>query len=282
MATFTNQATLTYNGVVTNSNIATGELLETLSVTKTAVVPNYSAGDDITYVVSILNSGPTAFTNLTLTDDLGGFLFNNATVYPLSYVDGSVRYYVDGVLQTAPAVTAGPPLTVTGLRVPAGGNAMVLYEARTNGFATPEVGGTLLNTATVAGDGITPVTAQAVVTPNATANLTISKSVSPSVVTENSQITYTFTLYNYGNTAATLDDDTVITDTFLPVLSNLIVAFNGTNWTENVQYTYEEATGNFATAPGQITVPAATYTQEPNGQFIVNPGVSTLTVTGTI
>mgnify|MGYP003317372293 CR=1 FL=1 len=36
MATFYNQATLTVGGTVTNSNIASGELVEVLSVTKTA------------------------------------------------------------------------------------------------------------------------------------------------------------------------------------------------------------------------------------------------------
>ena len=38
MAVFTNQATLTYNGNVINSNITTGEILEVLSATKTAVI----------------------------------------------------------------------------------------------------------------------------------------------------------------------------------------------------------------------------------------------------
>ena len=37
MATFTNQAALTYNGVTTSSNIVTGEILEPLRVTKDAV-----------------------------------------------------------------------------------------------------------------------------------------------------------------------------------------------------------------------------------------------------
>jgi hypothetical protein len=37
------------------------------------------------------------------------------------------------------------------------------------------------------------------------------------------------------------------------------------------------------TVPGQITVPAATYTQDPiTGAYTVNPGVATLVVTGTI
>ena len=37
MAIFSNQATLTYNGSSTNSNIAYGEILDVLAVTKTAV-----------------------------------------------------------------------------------------------------------------------------------------------------------------------------------------------------------------------------------------------------
>ena len=53
MATFTNQATLTYNGTTTASNIVTGEILEVLSAQKNAVVDAYTAGDDITYVISI-------------------------------------------------------------------------------------------------------------------------------------------------------------------------------------------------------------------------------------
>ena len=42
MAIFTNQATLSYNNTVTTSNITTGELLEVLSVTKTALSGTYT------------------------------------------------------------------------------------------------------------------------------------------------------------------------------------------------------------------------------------------------
>ena len=38
--TFTNQATLTYNGQTTTSNVTVGELTETLTAAKTAVVPD--------------------------------------------------------------------------------------------------------------------------------------------------------------------------------------------------------------------------------------------------
>ena len=73
MATFTNQATLSYNGIFTNSNTVTGELLETLTASKTAVRAQYSPGDDLTYVITLVNSGATALNELTVSDNLGAY-----------------------------------------------------------------------------------------------------------------------------------------------------------------------------------------------------------------
>ncbi|MCI9143373.1 MAG: hypothetical protein HFH87_12270, partial [Lachnospiraceae bacterium] len=123
MATFTNQATLSYNGNTTTSNITTGELLEVLSAKKTALQYTYTANDNVTYIISIINSGTMAFTGLTVTDDLGGITAGENTRYPLTYVPGTIRYYVNGALQAAPKVTAGPPMEISGISIPAGGNA---------------------------------------------------------------------------------------------------------------------------------------------------------------
>ena len=57
MAIFTNQATLTYTGGSTNSNIAVGEILEVLSADKTAVSGTYAPGELVTYVITIRNTG---------------------------------------------------------------------------------------------------------------------------------------------------------------------------------------------------------------------------------
>ena len=73
-----------------------------------------------------------------------------------------------------------------------------------------------------------------------------------------------------------------ITDLFDPILSGLTVTFNGDVWTEGVNYTYDAATGAFATVPGQITVPAATFTQNASGVWVTDPGTSILRVTGTV
>ena len=135
MASFTNFATLIYNGGTSNSNTVTGELLETLTLTKTAASSRYTARDNVTYVLSLVNGGTAPLTELALTDNLGGYAFGTDTVYPLTYNEGTLRVYVNGVLQTTPTVTAGPPLTVTGLTVPAGGNALLVYEAAVTRYA---------------------------------------------------------------------------------------------------------------------------------------------------
>lgn len=284
MAIFSNQATLTYNGNTTNSNIAFGEILDVVAATKTAIEGTYTPGALVTYVITLRNTGNSALTDLTVTDDLGAYEFEGETVYPLTYQEGSAALFVDGVPQAAPAVTAGPPLVVTGINIPGGGDGVLVYQARANEFANPAADGTIVNTVTVTGDGINaPITATETVTADAEAALTISKSITPTQVVDNDRVTYTFVIQNTGNEAVEATDDAAITDTFNPILTDLVVTFNGVTWTEGVEYNYEEATGLFTTVPGQITVPAATYTRDPEtGAFIGNPGIVTLVVTGTI
>lgn len=284
MAIFSNQATLTYNGGSTNSNIAYGEILDVLTATKTAIEGTYAPGELVTYVVTLRNTGGTALTGVTVTDDLGGYVFEGNTVYPLTYENGSATVFVNGVPQAAPAVTAGPPLVVSGLNIPAGGDLVLVYQARANQFADPAADGTIVNTVTVTGDGITtPITATETVTAASAPELTISKAISPTQVVDNDRVTYTFVIQNTGNEAVVATDNAVITDTFDPILTDLVVTYDGATWTEGVQYTYDAATGLFATLPGAITVPAATYTQDPvTGAYTLTPGIATLTVTGTI
>ena len=284
MAIFTNQATLRYNGNTTNSNIAYGELLDVLVATKTAVEGSYTTGQLVTYVVTLRNTGNAPLIGLAVTDDLGGYAFNSATVYPLTYADGSAALFTNGVPQAAPTVAAGPPLVFSDITVPAGGDVVLVYQARANAFADPAAGGRIDNTVTVTGDGLSaPITATETVAATAEPVLSVSKSITPAQVVDNDRVTYTFVIQNSGNQAVVATDDATITDTFDPILTALTVTFNGVTWTQGVQYTYDEATGLFTTVPGQILVPAATYAQDPvTGAYTANPGIATLIVTGTI
>ena len=281
MATFTNRATLTFNGGSTNSNTVTGELVEVLTATKTAIPQTYRPGDRVTYVVTLVNTGTVALTGLTVQDNLGAYTPDAVTLYPLTYE--SALFYQNGVLQPTPAVTPGPPLSFGNVSVPAGGNATLVYDVIVNEYASPLSGGTVENTVTVTGDGLaSPVTATEIITALDATDLTITKSVCPAVVTDNGQLTYTFVIQNSGNAEAVATDDLVLTDTFNPILNPITVTYNGVTWTEGVNYTYDPTTGAFATLPGQITVPAATYTANPDGTWTVTPGTSVITVVGTV
>ena len=284
MAIFSNQATLTYNGSSTNSNIAYGEILDVVAVTKTAVEGTYTPGALVTYVVTIRNTGAATLTGLIVTDNLGGYDFNGTTVYPLTYEPGSLVMFANGVPQPAPAVNAGPPLVISGISVPGNGDVVLVYQARANTFANPSANGRIDNIVTVTGDGLSaPVTATETVVAETAPLLTISKSIAPSQVVDNDRVTYTFVIQNSGNQAVVATDNAAISDTFDPILTALVVTFDGVSWTQTVQYNYDQATGLFATVPGQILVPAATYTQNPvTGEYSVTPGIATLVVTGTI
>lgn len=283
MAQFTNQAQLVYGNTITNSNIAIGEVLEVLSATKTAVRNNYSQNDTVTYIISIINAGTMAYTGLTITDNLGAYDFNTTSLVPLTYVDGTARYYVNGTLLAAPAVTAGPPLTISGITVPAGGNATIIYEADVNSFAPLGGASTITNEAVISGGGITPITTTETITADREALLNITKSISPVPVAENGILTYTFVIQNLGSADAVTTDNAVITDIFNPILTDINVSYNGVQWAEGTDYTYDEATGVFRTVAGRVVVPAATFEQnQTTGVYVINPGVSTLVISGTI
>lgn len=288
MPTFTNQAQLSYNGVITNSNVARGEIVEVLSATKTALFGNYSAREVVTYLINIVNSGTTAFTNLTVTDDLGAYDYQptpgtDLTLYPLTYVENSVQYYQNGVLQATPAVTIADGVTFSGISVPAEGNTAIIYQARVNEYAAPNPVGTITNTATIDGADISnPIEVQNTIQARTEPYLTIFKSVSPRQVPENGQVTYTFEIQNLGNTATIATDNVQILDTFLPILSNITVYYNGAVLSPT-DYTYGTLTGDFATNAGVINVPAATFMQDTvTGAWTTVPGEATLVITGTI
>ncbi len=283
MATFYNRATLSYNGRLTNSNVTEGELLDSLSITKTALNQNYSQGGTVLYAVSITNSGASAATAFSFTDDLGAYTAGTNTVYPLEYVEGSLRLYIGGVLADSPTVTQGPPLAVSDINIPAGSNALVLYEARVTEFAPLADGSVITNTVTANSECVENLSAEASVTVENATSLSIAKAICPAEVSCAGELTYTFVIQNTGNSPVVATDDLIVADTFIPILDDISVTYNGEAWSEGANYTYSEQTGEFSTLPGQITVPAATYTQDAEtGVITLTPGVAVITVTGTV
>ena len=283
--TFTNQATLSYNGNTVRSNVAVGAVEGALSVDKQASAASYSAGDTLTYVVSAVNSGSSDASGLTVTDNLGAYAFADGAAQPLSYVEGSLLYYVNGVLQPAPQITVSETdgLSISGVTIPAGGNAMFVYSAVANSFSPPDAGSEIINTVAVTGDSVCGVTAENTLPVAAGASLSLLKSVSPIPVAENGELTYTFLMQNFGNTAVTAADNAVVSDTFAPALTDIAVSLNGVPLEADTDYSYDETAGVFATADGVLTMPAAGSSQNPDtGEWSVMPASAELTVTGRI
>ena len=278
MAQFTNQAQLTYGNVVTSSNIAVGEITTVLTATKTAVRQSYSQGSTITYIINIVNSGNATIGGLTVNDNLGQYPFGVGTLVPLDYIDGTVLYFTNGALQPTPTVTTDNGLEITGISVPANGNALIVYESAVNRFAPIGQDGTVTNTVTITGE-CANVVASETVSAVSEPQVAITKSISPIPVSCGETVTYTFQLQNSGATALVATDNAVITDTFNPIISGVTATLNGVA----IGFSYDEATGQFRTNEGEITVPAATVTQDlTTGEWTVTPGISTLIVTGTI
>lgn len=289
MATrITNQATLTYQYGTTTaqaaSNVASVLLREALSASKTTLDTSYRRGGELTYILSATNSSANALTNVTLSDNLGGYTPSSgaSTVYPLTYL-GPAQLYINGVLSGSitPTSTAdGIVFTVPSLASLA--TATILYKASVNENAALGSTSTIVNTLTVAADNITDSsTAAHIITVEDYADVSIVKDMSPDTLTDGSTITYTFTLYNYGNTAAT---GVVLNDTFSPAPTNLTVTINGTA-VPSSDYVYSSGVLTLpeSGADTTLSVPAATYTQSAStGTVTVTPGVTTVVVTGTI
>lgn len=284
MAIITNRATLIYNGTATVSNVVTGELTEALTVTKTAPDTTYTAGRPITYVVGLVNTSQTPLVGITVSDDLGAYPFGATTLVPLDYVEGSVGYFVNGAPAATPTVTLGGGVTFTGLTLPAGGTATLVYSAIPNEFAPLGENGTITNAVTVTAAGLaTPITASETVTPAAGVSLTVTKEMTPTVVSPGDTITYTITVQNYGTTPIVATDNATVIDLLVPALSALTVTLDGVPLAEGIGYTYDETTGAFATRPGALAVPAATVTQDPvTGAYEVIPGEAVLVLMGIV
>lgn len=283
MAIFYNQATLSYRGGVTNSNITAGELLDSVAVTKTATARTYAPGDLITYIVTVSNNGAAAVSGVTVTEDLGAYEQAGQLLYPLEYVEGSLLYYVDGVPCEPPAAAADAPLEVSGIDLAAGSSLMLIYAARVTGDAPLGPDAQIVNTTSAMCSCMTePATASAAVAMESEVSLTISKALTPLTSAGCSRITYTFVIQNTGTAEASAEDGVTVTDTFEPRLTDLSVTYNGQPWTAPDNFAYDEATGLFSTGAGQITVPAAAYAPATDGGWVTTPGVAVLTVTGTI
>ena len=280
MAIITNQANLTYTYGTTTatvvSNVAETERNAGLSAEKRALESAYREGATLTYLISLKNLGAAAVGNLVITDDLGAYTPAGAAapVMPLTF-SGNATLYVDGAFseELAPLQTEdGVQFTIPSL--PAGADALLVYQAAVNGFAPLSPGSEITNTATIGDESLT---VSATVPVADYADVSIEKEMSPNPVTDGCTLSVTFTIENRGNADAT---GLQLTDDFPLALSDVSVAVNGAPFSA---FTFEN---NTLTLPSgtqtTLSVPAATFTQDETGTVTVTPGKLTVILTGTV
>lgn len=290
MATIiTNRATINYNNGSVNSTVVSNavstQLNYGLEINKTSISETYRTGKDITYVITITNNGVNPIEDITVTDNLGAYLFNGNRIVPLTYI-GPSQLFINGILSgeiTPISVTDGILFVIES--IPANSNAQLIYIARANEYAGDALGSCIVNTATADNDCSCPcdepVSDSSTICAEEFADLRVVKSACPDPVVCGETLNYAIEIYNYGNKPAT---DVVLTDTFTPPLANIAVSVNGAVIPES-DYSYVNGTLTLPSAASgyDITVPAATFERNPDtGIVSVTPGNIRITISGTV
>lgn len=287
MATIENFATVSYtSGGVTEtkvSNLAEIGLESAISFTKTTLGDTYSEDSLITYILSMSNTSSSPISNVSITDNLGTFVFGSSELSPLTYTAPALLL-IDGqdVSTELTTVSTDPQSLVFSFpTLPAGATANIVYRAAVNEYAPLDVASSITNTATLTSDSdCADGTASATITALSAANVSVFKQMSPNPVVCGDTVTYTIRIYNYGNIAA---EDVVLLDTFNPAPATITVSRDGTLLLPT-EYTYTDGTLTVpSTAESPVAVPAATFTRDTTtGIVTVTPGIVEYVVTGSI
>ncbi len=288
MATIENFATVSYtSGGVTEtkiSNLAEIGLESAVNLQKNSLGDTYEADAEITYILTVTNTSNAPINNVSITDNLGTFLFNDTTeVNPLTYTAPALLLVNGQDLSAQLTVntdTAGS-VVFSFPTLPANTSANIIYKATINEFAPLVLGSTIVNTATLESDSdCADATATDTLTVAENADVTVFKQMSPNPVVCGDTVTYTIRIYNYGNIPA---ENVQLTDRFDPAPTNITVSRDGT-LLATTEYTYQDGLLTVAPTGGDaITVPAAIFTNDPQtGAVNVTPGVVEYVITGTI
>ncbi len=258
MAQITNSASATYNfgrdgrDNVT-SNLAVANILEEYAITgtKTALNETFRPGENITYQVTVTNTGTSPLFAVTISDDLG------TSTNRMMYLANSARLIRDGLVTDINPITATPLSFVLTSPLQSGETAILTYIAR----VPQEFGNNvqaITNTATILGREGSATGTEVRVTPSPTftitleefANLSINKTVSTAEITQNVPFTYSLDIENSGNTTAT---GVVVTDV-LPenfVISSITYTKGGVTQTlSSSDYSVDESTNTLIIPAG--------------------------------
>ncbi len=178
------QPIATSNPVATSVNITPG-----LKIIK-AGPAQISAGQRISYTVTVTNSGPSNASGITITDLVNSNIKN---VSWRTVVDGAGTVVLTGATGTGNAISVTGNITA---------RAISKIDVVITGMVDSSYSGTISNTATVSGGGSPTISSNPYITTvNKTADLTVTK-FGPQTISAGSAIRYTITARNQGPSLA--------------------------------------------------------------------------------
>lgn len=182
----TNTAVATGNGQTINSNIVTTNIVSkpSLQISKSGPT-KIAAGQSISYVLKVTNSGPSAANGITVADQIPASI--KSAVWNATAVGGAVI--------TGGNITNRSGNVVFAANLPAGSANSILVTI--TGMVDAAASGTLTNVANVTPVDGQPVTATAISTVTENPGLRLVKS-APDSATAGGAITYTIDAYNDG------------------------------------------------------------------------------------
>ena len=260
MASISNQAqvSFSYEGATgtrsNNSNVVNATLLDeySLSVEKTTSKNCYRPGDTLTYFIQVINTGCGCLKNFHITDNLGDEGY-------LTYVEGSARLIVGGILEEITPTSVSPLEFDVSDRLEREEGFVILYNVEVVEELSEEVN-EITNTVEVRGypcgcdcrDNKNCVHAEdsATITKCEFAEVLITKQASSDTYCCDEEIDFYITLTNTGTIDAT---DVVVTDS-LPenfTLTSIFMENNGDVYEFGpAEYTLDSA--NFLTLPNAV------------------------------
>lgn len=282
----TNRAHLTYSyGNCVGSaisNVARTTLHGPMTVSKHSLCECYHGQKCITFIVSITNTSSASLSNVVATDDLGAYSYCECSekAVPLSICCAGALLINGHYVSPIEALPCDEGAYFNVGCLASNDTAVIIYTADvTDGFYPNPCSG-LTNGICVTADGIcSPVHACCDISVERYADIRIIKSMSPDPVVCGDSISYNFTIYNYGNADA---ENVVLTDNFSPIPEIRSISINGviarsSDYSMNSGELVLPINGNIS-----INVPAATFSMSTEGTVNVIPGVTVVTVNGTV
>ena len=270
-----NRASISYNGSgVVLSNETNTNLVNrfTLNVEKDDIAPSVVPGGAAVYVVRMDNTGAGVLYNPTFTDDLGNG--------QLTYIENTALFFLNGdPIEGTATVNSPTELVFTAdVTLNEDDRLMVIYAASVSSTQTEDITNTVVGTANGGSETGCEVSdsSDETITVEGSANVSIFKAASEETVSCGDTLIYTFTLMNTGSEAA---EDVNFTD----ALPEQFTVQSVSHTVDDVE-TPIDAADYTVEAPNTLIIPAEGSTLEITVPAATNkgPGITTITVTGTI